>query len=169
MNRRNPVDPLFRGMLAANDVVMLDALEAAWRVLQAATDALREQGGHTQADILDGLTDQLQETTEHIIEALTEEGGEDLLEGSELELSGEEREAATLEEDLVAIYADWLRYLETGDAQRFCLPDDQRALAAVLRDAAGPGLLESTTDMQLVEAARDVYKSAMAMRGHSHE
>lgn len=155
MTHRNPVEPDLRAILSDQDVLMLDALEAAWRILEAASEALRIRGAHARADDLDAFTVMLQEHAEHVAEEVLSGVSEEPLEGGELELSGREIEAESLEEGLAIVYADWIEYLETGDSSRFRVPDDQRTLAEILRHVAMP--TRKVTDWQLIEAARDAY------------
>ena len=165
MSKRNPVTEPYANLLSEPEVRMFDALESAWRVLLAAADGLREDRAPVQAEVLEEFAESLQGAAEEMAEEVLGEGGAELLEGSWFEQSGQEVEQISLEDDLAAIYADWLRNLEGEWTYRVFETRDEAELAALLRKvvhlhpAVGQPLLPKVTDQQLIAAAQDAYLS----------
>jgi len=163
--KRNPVTAAYTALLSEPEVRMFNALESAWRVLLAAADGLREDRAPVQAEVLEEFAESLQGAAEQMAEEVLGEGGEDLLEGSWFEQTGQEIEQVSLEDDLAAIYADWLRHLEGAPTYRVFETHDEAELAEFLRKvlhfhpALGQSLRPEVTDRQLVAAAQDAYLS----------
>ena len=166
--RQNPVVVELAEQLSEPEVRMLNALEASWRILTAASEGLREDNAHNQADILDSLAEVLFDTAENISTEILE-GGEER-EGSELELSGQENEYCSLEDDFAMIYRDWIDF-QRGVGNRDFGDGTDAQLAAVLRHAAHyhpslhQPLKEDVTDLQLIAAAQDEYRERMRRGG----
>lgn len=159
--KHNPVTEALAAQLSQPEVRMLDALETAWRILDAAAEGLRQDHAHPQAELLEEFSETLKESTENIADEILGEREE--LYGGELDVSGQEIEQISLEEDFVQIYHGWLQFLKNPRYSSHVFDStDESALAEVLRHAVTyhmrQPLKKGVTDKQLVEAAKDAYE-----------
>ena len=163
---RNPVVESLRELLSWPEVRMLNALEAAYRLLDAESDNLYEAGAEAQATELSVVAEDIVGRIEEIAEEVL--GEREDPEGGDLELSGREVEQISLESDLANVYADWLRFSRGERPLRSFESRDE--FIAILRHVAhvhpslGHPLDPSVTNQQLFEAAQDAYDSIVSRR-----
>ena len=160
--RKNPVQPHLASQLSEPEVRMFNALEAAYRILVAASDSLYEDGADGLASVLDVLSENIAQEIEDMASEIISEG--EPLEVGALDLSGREIEQIGLEDDFAIIYHDWLEYQAGTPTSRHF--ENENDLPALLRHVAASsrGFLTTTTDAQLIEAAQDAYESQRARR-----
>lgn len=169
--RKNPVKAHLSSMLSNADVRMFNALEASYDVLLSVADGLREDGAHPQAELLEGFAEQMQVRVEDMANEVLGEGGGEVLEGGDLDRSGQEVEQISIDDDLARLYADWLTHISGGKSSRVFETRDDAELASAVRYAAhfhpgyGKPLLERVTDEQLIAAAQDSYNEYLRRRG----
>jgi len=157
---RNPVIAELAEKLSWPEVRMLNALEAAYLLLDREADNLYEAGAEAQAIELSVFAEDIVGRIEEIAEEVL--GERDEPEGSELELSGRETEQSSLEADLADAYHDWIVF-SSGDVPMRHF-ESREEFIELLRHIAhyhpslGRPLDPAVTDEQLLDAARDSYE-----------
>lgn len=138
-------------MFAPNDLIVLDAMEAAYSALLNAATVLREVDDHQKAELLEFYGEQMLDETEHVASQL-EEG--ELCEhhyGSDLEFS--------IEEELARAYQ---RRISGTIGNRI---DSDRELADTIRDILYKfyllGPRRYATDEDVIAAAKQAYEDIL--------
>jgi hypothetical protein len=150
--RRNPIDYLARTMMSEGQVITLEALEQATRVLVQAADDLRERlGAHDLATVLEVEAERML--------LVTETTAEDLLQGTP-----EPDRWPSLEEELANIWQDYLRW-QAGEwsARSDESYGTKKRLARLLRHAVQGVAIgipqRDVSDDELLAAAEDAWMS----------